>query len=38
MRQPIEDGVGTIARARETLTFPAKFMLIAARNPCPCER
>jgi magnesium chelatase family protein len=36
MRQPIEDGVVTISRARETLTFPAKFMLIAARNPCPC--
>jgi magnesium chelatase family protein len=36
MRQPIEDGVVTIARARETLTFPAKFMLVAARNPCPC--
>jgi magnesium chelatase family protein len=28
--------VVTIARARETLTFPARFMLIAARNPCPC--
>ena len=38
LRQPIEDGVVTIARARETLSFPAKFMLIAARNPCPCER
>lgn len=36
MRQPIEDGVVTIARARETLSFPAKFMLIAAKNPCPC--
>ncbi|MDQ6673862.1 MAG: YifB family Mg chelatase-like AAA ATPase, partial [Chloroflexota bacterium] len=36
MRQPIEDGVVSIARARETLSFPAKFMLIAARNPCPC--
>ena len=36
MRQPIEDGVVTIARARETLTFPARFTLIAARNPCPC--
>jgi magnesium chelatase family protein len=36
LRQPIEDGVVTIARARETLTFPAKFTLIAARNPCPC--
>ena len=38
LRQPIEDGIVTIARARETLTFPAKFTLIAARNPCPCER
>lgn len=36
LRQPIEDGVVTIARARETLTFPARFTLIAARNPCPC--
>jgi magnesium chelatase family protein len=36
LRQPIEDGVVTIARARETLTFPAKFTLVAARNPCPC--
>jgi magnesium chelatase family protein len=36
MRQPIEDGIVTIARARETLSFPAKFTLIAARNPCPC--
>ncbi len=36
MRQPMEDGVVTIARAREALSFPAKFMLIAARIPCPC--
>jgi magnesium chelatase family protein len=36
LRQPIEDGVVTIARARETLTFPARFTLVAARNPCPC--
>jgi magnesium chelatase family protein len=36
MRQPIEDGIVTIARARETMTFPARFTLIAARNPCPC--
>jgi magnesium chelatase family protein len=36
LRQPIEDGVVTIARARETHTFPARFTLIAARNPCPC--
>jgi magnesium chelatase family protein len=36
MRQPIEDGTVSIARARGTITFPAKFVLIAARNPCPC--
>src|SRR5712691_9280916 len=36
LRQPIEDDIVTIARARDTLTFPAKFTLVAARNPCPC--
>jgi len=36
MRQPIEDGTVTIARAATSLTFPARFMLIAAMNPCPC--
>ncbi len=36
MRQPIEDGEVTIARAHMTLTFPARFTLIAAMNPCPC--
>jgi len=36
LRQPIEEGVVTIARARETLTFPARFMLVGAQNPCPC--
>jgi len=36
MRQPLEDGVVTIARATETLTFPANFMLVASMNPCPC--
>jgi magnesium chelatase family protein len=36
LRQPVEDGVVTISRARETLTFPARFTLVAARNPCPC--
>ncbi len=36
MRQPLEDGVVTISRARAVLTFPARFMLIASQNPCPC--
>lgn len=36
MRQPIEDRVVTISRARGSLTFPANFLLVAAHNPCPC--
>ncbi len=36
IRQPLEDGTVTIARAKNTLTFPARFMLIASSNPCPC--
>ena len=36
LRQPIEDGAVTIARAAMTLHFPSSFMLIAAMNPCPC--
>jgi magnesium chelatase family protein len=36
MRQPLEDKYVTISRAIRTIRFPAKFMLIAAMNPCPC--
>jgi magnesium chelatase family protein len=36
LRQPLEDAQVTIARAAVTLTFPARFMLAAAMNPCPC--
>jgi magnesium chelatase family protein len=36
MRQPMEDSTDCIARASMSLTFPARFMLAAAMNPCPC--
>ncbi len=36
LRQPMEEGSVTIARVANTFTYPAKFMLIAAMNPCPC--
>lgn len=36
LRQPIEDGIVHIARASSKVSFPAKCMLVAAQNPCPC--
>ncbi len=36
LRQPIEDGIVTISRAAGTVSYPAKFLLIGAANPCPC--
>ncbi|MEM9214187.1 MAG: YifB family Mg chelatase-like AAA ATPase [Cyanobacteria bacterium P01_F01_bin.150] len=36
LRQPLEDGHVTISRARQSVSFPAQFMLVASTNPCPC--
>lgn len=36
LRQPLEDGSVTVTRASRSVTYPARFMLIATQNPCPC--
>ena len=36
LREPLENGRVTISRAKETVSYPARFTLIAAMNPCPC--
>jgi len=38
LRQPLEEGVVRVCRARATVAFPARFLLVGATNPCPCGR
>lgn len=38
LRQPLEEGTITISRAAHSVAFPARFLLVAAQNPCPCGR
>lgn len=36
LREPLEEGIVTVSRVRGALSFPARFLLVAAMNPCPC--
>jgi magnesium chelatase family protein len=38
LREPLEEGVVRVTRARATVEFPARFLLVAAMNPCPCGK
>src|SRR5205807_4013860 len=38
LRQPLEEGVVRVCRARATVAYPARFLLVGATNPCPCGR
>jgi len=38
LRQPLEEGVVRVCRAKATVSFPARFLLVGATNPCPCGR